>query len=87
MQRRLFVCLLALAPAGRTRSADWQTLMVQAAAFDRAGRYAEAVAGYRNALRLVEQSSPADAHLPGILNALASATLTKRSVNTAGPCR
>src|ERR1700722_2686300 len=74
MRRWLFVCLLALVPGGLSQTGDWQNLMAQAAACERAGRYAEAVAEYRSVLRLVEQSSPADARLPGILIALASAS-------------
>jgi len=74
MRRWLFVCLLALAPGGLAQTGDWQSLIAQAAAFDRAGRYVEAVAGYRCALRLAGQSSLGDSRLPSILNALASAS-------------
>jgi tetratricopeptide (TPR) repeat protein len=71
----LLVCLLAPAGEGFSQTGDWQKLVVQAAALDRAGQYAEAAAEYRGALHLVEQFEPRDRCLPGILNALASASI------------
>ena len=71
----LLVCLLTFAPSGLPQTDDWRRLMVQAAAFDGAGQYAEAAAEYRRAVHLVEQSSSGDGRLPGILNALASASI------------
>jgi tetratricopeptide (TPR) repeat protein len=71
----LWVCLLTFGLNGRAQTGDWRRLMVQAAAFDGAGQYAEAAAEYRRAVHLVEQSSSGDGRLPGILNALASASI------------
>jgi hypothetical protein len=75
MKRWVFVCLLALTPGGFAQTADRHSLMAQAYASERVRRYAEATAGYWSALRIVEQSSPAGAYLPNILNSLASASI------------
>jgi tetratricopeptide (TPR) repeat protein len=71
----LLLCLLTFTLCGLAQTGDWRRLMAQAAAFDGAGQYAEAAAEYRRALHLVEQSSSGDGRLPGILNALASASI------------
>ena len=67
----LLLVYLSLAAAGSAASDEWQLRMAEGQRLRYAGRHADAAESFRQAVRLIERSSPGSVRLAAALNSLA----------------